>query len=370
MISVIIPLYKGGKYVNHIINQIQSAKMQCINQEIELVFVNDYPEESIEIPKDEYIRLVQNPVNCGIHGARVEGLLKSKGDFVVFMDQDDEMSPLFFQSQLEKIGDADAVVCNVIHEERKYYTDKKEMIERLTLSNISRRENCIITPGQVLIRKKAIPHIWMEKKLSNNGADDWMLWLCMLTEQKTFAVNDQILFEHVVHNSNTSRQGASMFASIQEVSDIICDTSDYPNEIKQNTIYFVNHYRNAFIAERDYYMEMSGLLCKWIGMKNNNQAPYRYLIKRHFFKVAIYGMGMVGQMLADELKSHDIAVEFFIDKKGPDLRNPYILLPEQIGEIQIPIIVSVVSNRGEEIVHKLKKKTTVPIIRLEDLLDG
>lgn len=69
-----------------------------------------------------------------IYGARVRGLENSSGKYVLFLDQDDQICPDYFLSQLQCIRDNDGVVCQVIHEkngfiitscELKVYTIKK-----------------------------------------------------------------------------------------------------------------------------------------------------------------------------------------------------------------------------------------------------
>jgi len=51
-ISIIIPLYKGGKYCNNLLQMIQQNslyKQMYKTCKIEVVFVNDFPDEKIRI---------------------------------------------------------------------------------------------------------------------------------------------------------------------------------------------------------------------------------------------------------------------------------------------------------------------------------
>ena len=72
-ISIICPLYKGDKYVDKIIKMINKnfdyCKTYIKNISVELIFINDYPNECIQISKntDIYIFLYQNEINRGIH---------------------------------------------------------------------------------------------------------------------------------------------------------------------------------------------------------------------------------------------------------------------------------------------------------------
>ena len=106
-ISVIIPLYKGNKYVSYWIEKVQK-NIECLKEndiflECELLFVNDYPDQEIQIKgtdKLSYcVKLFDEKCNRGIHGARVFGLEKSEGAFVVFLDQDDYITDDYLYQQ-------------------------------------------------------------------------------------------------------------------------------------------------------------------------------------------------------------------------------------------------------------------------------
>ena len=91
-ISVIVPLYHGKKFVPVIIEKVKSMQ-QLLSEKIndsnvELVFINDYPDEKIVIPETNsiIIKLFSHSKNKGIHQARVTGLENCIGNFVLFLD--------------------------------------------------------------------------------------------------------------------------------------------------------------------------------------------------------------------------------------------------------------------------------------------
>lgn len=95
LISIIIPIYNGGKYIKDIYNNIMSQTYRPI----ELILVNDGSTDCSKALLDDILRmhdsqtLVQVKVihkeNGGIANARNTGLLDSSGKYVMFMDQDD-----------------------------------------------------------------------------------------------------------------------------------------------------------------------------------------------------------------------------------------------------------------------------------------
>ena len=58
---------------------------------------------------------------------------------------------------------------------------KEEQLEKIkVLDNFIQEYNLIVSPGQVLIKRKSIPQLWLSKIMYRNGADDYFLWIVML----------------------------------------------------------------------------------------------------------------------------------------------------------------------------------------------
>ena len=93
-VSVIVPVYKTEKYLDECLESIENQTLR----EIEIVCVNDgSPDNSIDIlenhkRKDGRIKII-NQENAGISMARNAGIKNSKGEYVLFLDSDDLISP-------------------------------------------------------------------------------------------------------------------------------------------------------------------------------------------------------------------------------------------------------------------------------------
>lgn len=92
MISIIIPLYNK---INRIEYTIKSILCQTI-QDFEIVVVNDGSTDQSELVvekiRDTRIRLI-NQVNGGPSKARNTGVSEAKGEWILFLDADDELLP-------------------------------------------------------------------------------------------------------------------------------------------------------------------------------------------------------------------------------------------------------------------------------------
>ena len=90
-ISVIIPIYNGGKYLNYSLKSVQNQNMK----DIEIIIIDDNSNDnSLEIIKnymktDKRIRLIENRENRKILFCKSLAVLNSKGKYIIELDQDD-----------------------------------------------------------------------------------------------------------------------------------------------------------------------------------------------------------------------------------------------------------------------------------------
>lgn len=233
-LSVIVPIYKGNCYIDGILTMIE-ANVQEIKRfrqdiEIELLFVNDFPDMPIETRRFSAklpfkVRVVCNQRNLGIHGSRVQGLKESKGDYILFLDQDDKISNEWMRSQLSSIGTADVCVGNGY----KVYSDCRKVIYRnikkhslATKEKIFLKAACqIVSPGHCLIRREAIPLDWINNIVAYNGSDDIFLWILMFEQKKQFCINSERIYEHIDTGRNVSRDSNGMAKSAYNVMQLM-----------------------------------------------------------------------------------------------------------------------------------------------------
>ena len=90
-ITVIIPIYKGGKYLYYSLRSIQNQKLK----EIEILLIDDCsPDDSVQIiekymKEDPRIRLIKNEKNRNILYSKSMAALNAKGKYILELDQDD-----------------------------------------------------------------------------------------------------------------------------------------------------------------------------------------------------------------------------------------------------------------------------------------
>lgn len=370
-ISIIVPIYHGMKYIDQMINQVELAAEEY-DGETELLFVNDDPEAPIlnELFSEKIIiRTYNSEYNCGIHGARVKGLLLSSGKYILFLDQDDKISPAYFKSQMKKLGDADAVVCQIVDNDKIYYNQSMRLEDCIRREAMTQTGNCIVSPGQVLLKREAISAFWTTNLLTCNGADDWFLWICMMCEGREFKVNEELLFWHVKHEENASSDSISMLNSISELYDKLKSNECCTNKDLDGISKIVKDHEIRFIKERDKFLDMYILLDKWMTLWEKGRNISEYFQRKGYKHMAIYGRGRIGIRAAKELMENGINICYFIDRNKQESPGSIkTVTPGELFEIKEPVLITLVKEEAAEVRKVLKQKGTTPVYFIEEVI--
>ena len=374
-ISIITPIFHGKKYINGIIAQVEKCQ-EALNGlgETELLIINDDP--SVPVSETDYksehvaIRIFNPGVNRGIHGARVYGVNVCSGEYLVFLDQDDILYPDYIKSQMLRIGDADAVVCRCIHEKKQFYNADMRFEDVVSAEYMMTRGNPVISAGQVMLRKGAIPKVWMTNIMKTNCADDYLLWLSMLAQNAVFSLNQDIVFEHTVNGENLSLDYKRMILSLDEMYDILAENKVFDKQklclisaMRQNAL-------SDWIALLEKFREMFLMLNRIAIYREHGSPLGKQLRDRGIRRVAVYGDGYLGKRLMGELKEYQIKTAFFIDRNADYLQEEVpVYKLEDAPDGMDAVLISLVRNY-DEVKRSLQKKYHVAVYTMKDILEG
>lgn len=114
-VSIIVPVYNAGKYLESCLNSLQSQTLK----EIEILCINDGSADNSETILDIYSRndsriKVITTANRGPAAARNTGLDNASGAYIMFCDADDSYCPSMCEEMLAVLGDknVDIVMCD------------------------------------------------------------------------------------------------------------------------------------------------------------------------------------------------------------------------------------------------------------------
>lgn len=167
LISVVIPLYNKEASIRR---TLQSIFLQTY-QHFEIIIVDDGSTDNssavVESYKDPRIRLIKQD-NAGVSSARNKGIQHSKGDYVAFLDADDEWDNNYLERQIELIEHfsecalfsinyrfkyVDGIIEPTIINGLQFQTATGEMDNYFAVAS---KSNCPIWTSSVVIRKNAL----------------------------------------------------------------------------------------------------------------------------------------------------------------------------------------------------------------------
>ena len=111
------------------------------------------------------------------------------------------------------------------------------------------------------------------------------------------------------------------------------------------------------------------MLNQWIRNKNEGKSIAEYLLVNGYKRVAIYGMGFVGENLFEELRHTGIEVKYAIDNNADNLAygNLNIIKPDKNMK-HIDVIIVTAIYYYDEIEETLRTITDDSVISLEEII--
>lgn len=114
LVSIVIPIYNGGCYIDTIMRDLSEQTHQCI----EVILVdNNSSDNTAEVCKHyvdqhEWVKyfFVEKP---GASRARNEGIKQSRGEYIAFLDVDDSINPIYISGLVDAITNVDFALCGV-----------------------------------------------------------------------------------------------------------------------------------------------------------------------------------------------------------------------------------------------------------------
>lgn len=208
MVSVIITTYKRPPEILE--RAIQSVLGQTC-QDWELLVVDDSPPDYVQRPDVESavrqyepygVRYLPHERNLGANAARNTGLANAKGDFVAYLDDDDEWLPEKLEKQLEAMASYGAgtalIYCGrlvhndtdgSIHEAKILFLDG-EVFDQLILSNF------IGSTSYPLLRTAALREIGgFDPELP--ASQDFDVWLRIAQKHRVGFVRESLAKYHI-----------------------------------------------------------------------------------------------------------------------------------------------------------------------------
>ena len=233
-ISVIVPIYNVEKYIEELIVSICNQ----VDQEFELILVNDgSKDDSVKIAcrlldsaSRDYILI--NQKNSGVSAARNKGIEVAKGEWVICIDSDDYLHPLFIK-ELKKhtINDSvDFVISNYTYDKSAFLSEKEayETIEGKTdyLAELYLNNKLSILVTTLLLKKKMLDSKGIKYNEKVKYSEDvGYIWKVLIQSNRGIYITKPLYWYRLHENSTMTSSSIDKIMtsviSVAEVEDVL-----------------------------------------------------------------------------------------------------------------------------------------------------
>jgi glycosyltransferase involved in cell wall biosynthesis len=207
---------------------------------LEIIIVVDSPDTDFNLLCQPYINgqrisyvFIRNSKNLGVAASRNKGFEISNGDFLLFIDQDDEISKNFFLEFLKNTN-KDLIVVNALLITPKNHFLWFYITPKINLYNLIMK-SLIRSPGQVILKRTHFPKEGFPLPKTNFGSDDKFFWIklfCQFPKMKIKYIHKP-LYRAYLHEQNFSNNWRELANSSLELwKTINTDVSIKLQELK------------------------------------------------------------------------------------------------------------------------------------------
>jgi glycosyltransferase involved in cell wall biosynthesis len=268
-ISVIIPIYNGGKYLHYSLRSVQNQKMK----DIEMILIDDCSTDNtlsiIEkyMKEDERIRFIKNFERRKILYSKSFAALNSKGKYIIQLDQDDIfirddifdilyneaqkddldlvqvrdfMKYNFFFGKLTKVN---LMKMHSIYPKKTHYQKQPKLKNKMFCRNKYLLWGLLIKSD---VYKKALYHLWpiiINYKIIFE--EDFTVTFMIIILSKKYKYLNHFALIHLIHSNSTSNKylkNENYFLSVLFLGNTLFD---YHINKNPKDIVIFNHYYSS-----------------------------------------------------------------------------------------------------------------------------
>lgn len=422
-ITVLMSVYNSEAYLQEAIESILNQSFP----DFEFLIVNDASidrsRQIILSYQDPRIRLIDNPENLGLTKSLNKGLALAEGQYIARMDADDISHPQRLAKQLaymEQNENVDVVGSwgwivddkGIVWGDLRPYVEFEDIFVQLFFSN------CMIH-SSTFFRKEVIMRLG-GYDTAFVRAQDYGLWVKIISNLGKITNIPEYLVKYRNHHENITNQFfenqefyaqkamAAAFRNIinqeinpelfpllhnpqkdtaaflrkkNEILDVLTRLREYletrfsGDGIALGRFHLIsNSFREIFHSEegRDRLKCYYDLLSYWLKNRNEGQLIGAYLERNNFKTIAIYGAGVIGLRLYEELiKFSHIDILGMIDQRADSCPEgiPWIDIDAVNTQFQVDCIIVTPIYCYEDITANiLKKGFRGKVISIKDIV--
>lgn len=116
------------------------------------------------------------------------------------------------------------------------------------------------------------------------------------------------------------------------------------------------------------FVEYFNLCDRWMTLRERNIKIEQFFLNYNYNKIAVYGMGKIGQHFLSELENSKIEVAYAIDSKETlsGVQIPVYSLKENLPDVDVIVVTPIFEYHY--IYHKIEEVLSYKIVSLDDVV--
>ena len=209
LVSVVIPTFNRSELVAR---AIRSVREQTYSN-LEIIVVDDASRDDTQKVvtgmSDARIRYIRHETNRGGSGTRNTGIRAATGEYIAFLDDDDEWEPSKTEEQLKMLQTYDVVLCTSSElNGRLAQFDKRSEI---TLDDLRKGYFTAGGTGVLMAKAAAIKGVMFDEELPR--CQDWDVFIRLAQEHKVGYLNRALVRYNEGNHARISNEISNMSAS-------------------------------------------------------------------------------------------------------------------------------------------------------------
>ncbi|MDD4976496.1 MAG: glycosyltransferase [Bacteriovorax sp.] len=212
-VSVIIPTFNRSSVIIRAINSVLNQN----NKDFELIVVDDGSTDETELILSPFIESGKIKYfkhhNRGVSAARNLGVAKASGEWLAFLDSDDEWLPNKLQEQIDYLHQNSTL--NIIYGQEIWLRNGKRVNQRAIHQKFGGWifekciQQCLIAPSSVII-KASLFHEMGGFDQEFIVCEDYDLWLKISSLYEVGYISNPIIIKHGGHDDQLSTKYVAM----------------------------------------------------------------------------------------------------------------------------------------------------------------
>jgi len=272
LVSVVIPTYKRSAIVP---NAISSVLNQTYGN-LEVLVVDDCsPDDTGSVVQgiaDSRIRYLRHDKNKGLPAVRNTGIRAATGEFIAFLDDDDEWRSDKLEKQIPALKDYDAVLCMGVADGCPSRVHNRPNI---TLDDLKKGS---FYPSSLLVKASALREVMFDESLRQG--EDWDALIRIGQRYRMGWIPEPLLlYNRGVHERITNEKKYLTGPELEKRTAML-------------------HKHREFFGEKWFEYHLADSLLSYIGSSPNKLQSISYAVRRcGFFSVAANFIHRIGRRL-------------------------------------------------------------------------